>query len=184
MKKIFLTLFIVAASISMNAQISKLEKLFDQYQDTKGVTSIKIAKPMFNLINKLDIGDTGIDQIKPLMKDINSIKILIFEKSGKDSLPTTVNMVKIKDEINSSIKNLKYEELMTVNSDGKRIKFLTQDTSSSIVKDLLLSITGDDQNLFLLLDGKVNVEDVSKLINSEDKGDKGDKGSKGDKGKK
>lgn len=184
MKKIFLTLFIVAASISMNAQISKLEKLFDQYQDTKGVTSIKIAKPMFNLINKLDIGDTGIDQIKPLMKDINSIKILIFEKSGKDSLPATVNMVKKKDEINSSIKNLKYEELMTVNSDGKRIKFLTQDTSSSIVKDLLLSITGDDQNLFLLLDGKVNVEDVSKLINSEDKGDKGDKGSKGDKGKK
>ena len=86
MKKIFLTLFIIAAGIGVNAQISKLEKLFDQYQDTQGVTSIKIAKPMFNLINKLDIPDTGLDQIKPLMKDVNSIKILIFEK-GKRQYP-------------------------------------------------------------------------------------------------
>ena len=92
-------------------------------------------------------------------------------------------MSKIRDEINSSIKNLKYEELMTVNSDGKKIKFLTQDTTTSVVKDLLLSITGNDENLFLLLDGKVNVDDISKLVNSDEKGDKGDKGSKGDKGK-
>lgn len=87
MKKIFLTLFIVAAGIGVNAQISKLEKLFDQYQDTKGVTSIKIAKPMFNLLNKLDIQDAGIDQIRPLIKDVNSIKILIFEKNKKIVLP-------------------------------------------------------------------------------------------------
>lgn len=184
MKKIFLTLFITAAGIGVNAQISKLEKLFDQYQDTKGVTSIKIAKPMFNLLNKLDIQDAGIDQIRPLIKDVNSIKILIFEKNKKDSIAPTVNMSKIRDEINSSIKNLKYEELMTVNSDGKKIKFLTQDTTTSVVKDLLLSITGDDENLFLLLDGKVNVDDISKLVNSDEKGDKGGKGPKGDKGKK
>lgn len=183
MKKIFLTLFIIAAGIGVNAQISKLEKLFDQYQDTKGVTSIKIAKPMFNLLNKLDIQDAGIDQIRPLIKDVNSIKILIFEKNKKDSIAPTVNMSKIRDEINSSIKNLKYEELMTVNSDGKKIKFLTQDTTTSVVKDLLLSITGDDENLFLLLDGKVNVDDISKLVNSDEKGDKGGKGPKGDKGK-
>ncbi|KAF5276567.1 hypothetical protein FQR65_LT16274 [Abscondita terminalis] len=183
MKKIFLTLFITAAGIGVNARYSKLEKLFDQYQDTKGVTSIKIAKPMFNLLNKLDIQDAGIDQIRPLIKDVNSIKILIFEKNKKDSIAPTVNMSKIRDEINSSIKNLKYEELMTVNSDGKKIKFLTQDTTTSVVKDLLLSITGNDENLFLLLDGKVNVDDISKLVNSDEKGDKGDKGSKGDKGK-
>jgi hypothetical protein len=54
--------------IGVNAQISKLEKLFDQYQDTKGPPSIKIAKPMFNLLNKLDIQDAGIDQIRPLIK--------------------------------------------------------------------------------------------------------------------
>ncbi|CAM3635911.1 DUF4252 domain-containing protein [Elizabethkingia occulta] len=181
MKKIFLTLFIIAAGIGVNAQISKLEKLFDQYQDTQGVTSIKIAKPMFNLINKLDIPDTGLDQIKPLMKDVNSIKILIFEKGKKDSTLSGVNMSKIKDEINSSIKNMKYEELMSVNSDGKKIKFLSQDTTTSVVKDLLLSITGDDENLFLLLDGKVNVDDISKLVNSEEQGDKGPKGNKGKK---
>ncbi len=38
---------------------------------------------MFNLLNKLDIQDAGIDQIRPLIKDVNSIKILIFEKGKK-----------------------------------------------------------------------------------------------------
>jgi hypothetical protein len=76
---------------------------------------------------------------------------------------------------------MKYEELMSVNSVGKKIKFLSQDTTTSIVKDLLLSITGDDENLFLLLDGKVNVDDISKLVNSEEQGDKGPKGNKGKK---
>ncbi len=43
------------STLNIFGQSDKLNQLFDQYQDTEGVTSIKIAKPMFRLLGNLNI---------------------------------------------------------------------------------------------------------------------------------
>lgn len=68
----------------INAQKDNLDQLFEKYQETEGVTSIKIAKPMFNMLNKLNIADDELAQIKPLLSKINGLKILIIEKSDHE----------------------------------------------------------------------------------------------------
>ena len=68
----------------MNAQKEQLDQLFEKYQNTEGITSIKIAKPMFNLLNNLNIADEELAQIKPLLSKINGLKILIIEKSDNE----------------------------------------------------------------------------------------------------
>ena len=172
MKKLLL-IFALTFSyfIQINAQKDKLDQLFDKYQESEGVTSIKIAKPMFNMLNKLNINDSELEQIKPLLSKINGLRILIVEKptvannTGSQNKINLGNFQSLQSDINNSIKNMKYEELMTVNSKDNKIKFLSSDATNGILDNLLLNISSDGNTVLMMLDGKISMEDVSKLIN-------------------
>jgi len=155
MKTVLSMLLLLVATVT-NAQVSKLDKIFDTYQEAKGVTSIKIGKPMFNMINKMNLGDDkDMEQIKPLLTKINSIKMLIVEDSVHS---------KVKDEVKQAFSNIKYEELMAIHSDGSRIKFLAENTADSVLNNLLLDISSEGSTIFMILDGKINYEDLNKLV--------------------
>ena len=170
MKKL---LFIFALTFSyffqINAQNAKLDQLFEKYQEADGVTSIKIAKPMFNMLNKLNIADDELSQIKPLLSKINSLKILILEKPETNNAVANQNQMqlfqKLQNEIGASLKNMKYEELITVNSKDNKIKFLSTDAANGILDDLLLSINSEGNTVLMMLDGKISMDDVNKLVN-------------------
>ena len=97
----------------INAQKEKLDQLFEQYQESEGVTSIKISKPMFNMLNKLNIDDSELSQIKPLLNKINGLKILIVEKPessanlGSEEQRLVNISKKLQTDIAASIKNMK-----------------------------------------------------------------------------
>ena len=157
----------------INAQKDKLDQLFEQYQETDGVTSIKISKPMFSMLNKLNIADDELAQIKPLLSKINSLKILIIEKPqyskvAEDARPY-LQFKKLQSDIASSIKSMKYEELITVHSKDNKIKFLSSDATDGILDNLLLSINADGNTLLMMLDGKISMDDVNNLINEAEK---------------
>lgn len=178
MKKIFLLLAITFSWINLSAQKDKLNQLFDQYQDAKGVTSIKIAKPMFNMLSKLDIEDAELDKIKPLLSKINGIKILVVERPEiKDSLSVDskkliANFKNLSSEISTAVSKLNYEELMTVNSKDNKVRFLAIDTANGILDNLLLSVNSKESNVLLMLDGKISMDDVNALISEAQEMDK------------
>ena len=170
-KKIALIIaFFCAAITTVSAQKEKLDQLFDRYQDSEGVTSIKISKPMFSMLNKLNLGDGELDQIKPLLSKINGLKILIIEKpngnlvDGK-GLKSNLNYTGIQTDISSILKSLNYEELMSVNSKDNKIKFLSAGAKDGILDDLLLNISSEDNTVLMMLDGKISMDDVNKLVN-------------------
>ena len=169
MKKLLL-IFALTFSyfFQINAQKEKLDQLFEKYQETEGVTSIKIAKPMFSMLNNLNINDSELDQIKPLLSKINGLKILIVEKPDtKSATDGKQNGIfqNLQADISNSIKNMKYEELMTVNNKDNKIKFLSSDATNGILENLLLSINSEDNTVLMMLDGKISMDDVNKLIN-------------------
>ena len=144
MKKILLIFIFMFTSLNIFGQSDKLNQLFDQYQDTEGVTSIKIAKPMFRLLGNLNIEDEDLKKIKPLINKVNSLKILVVDKpdsNNKDSIVAYNNFQKVQKSMLSALKNLNYEELMTVNSKDNKIKFLAANTASNVLDNLLLSFT-------------------------------------------
>ena len=172
MKK-FLLIFALFFShfFNVNAQKDKLDQLFEKYQETEGVTSIKIAKPMFSMLNKLNINDSELEQIKPLLSKINGLRILIVEKPTVANNTVSQNKINLgnfqslQSDINNSIKNMKYEELMTVNSKDNKIKFLSSDATNGILDNLLLNISSEGNTVLMMLDGKISMDDVNKLIN-------------------
>ena len=157
MKGFLIVCLLLVASMA-NAQISKLDKLFEQYQGKKGVTTLKIGAPMFKLLGNLKIDDEDMQKITPLLKNVKSLRMLIVE-DGEDKNLTSV--------IRSAVSNLKFEELMTLNSDGEDIRFLVENISanSDILNNLLLTINGDGQNLFMILDGAIPLKEVTGLVN-------------------
>ena len=171
MKKLLFILAFFFSFLNVNAQKEKLDQLFEKYQETEGVTSIKIAKPMFSMLNKLNINDSELDQIKPLLSKINGLRILIVEKPtvatnpGSQDKLNLSNFQSLQSDITNSIKNMKYEELMTVNSKDNKIKFLSSDATNGILDNLLLSINSEGNTVLMMLDGKISMEDVNKLIN-------------------
>lgn len=174
MKKLLLIFALLFSYFSqVNAQKDKLDQLFEKYQEAEGVTSIKIAKPMFNMLNKLNIADDELAQIKPLLSKINGLRILIVEKpkeSTKAEDQMKLNQFsKLQSDIGNSLKNMKYEELITIHSKDNKIKFLSSDATNGILDNLLLSINAEGNTVLMMLDGKISMDDVNMLINEAEK---------------
>lgn len=163
MKKISILIVLFLLSTNIFGQTEELNKLFDKYQDTEGVTSIKIAKPMFKLLNNLKIDDEELGKIQPLLGKVNGLKMLVLEKSGTSKNPI-INEGKIEKEIAASLKNMKYEELVTVNSKDAKIKFMAQDITSNVMDNLILNIISEDSSVLMMLDGKISMDDVNNLM--------------------
>ena len=155
MKVFLLTISLFVATVA-HAQIAKLDQIFEQYKEQKGVTSIKIGKPMFKMLNKMNIGDADIETVKPLLDKVNSIKMLVFENAGSA----------IQNEVSTAISNLQYEELLVINSDGDKIRFLAENVDGDFVDNLLLSINSDGETVFMILDGSLKYDDINALVNN------------------
>lgn len=154
------------------AQKQKLYDLFDKYQEIEGVTSIKIAKPMFGMLSKLDLQDAELDNIKPMLNKIEGLRILVIEKPKQDSLKKNtakdltqqlLDFNNLQTEISTSVKNLNYEELIAVTSKDNKIRFLASDASDGNLDNLLLSINAADNTVLMMLDGQISMEDVNNL---------------------
>ena len=168
MKKIFIILALTFSWFTnVSAQREKLYSLFDKYQETEGVTSIKIAKPMFSMLSKLDIKDAELDNIKPVLDKIQGLRILVIEKPESDSInkKAMLNFNSLQKDISSSLKNLNYDELMTVNSKDAKVKFLAADAANGVLDNLLLSVNSEGNQVLMMLDGKISMDDVNKLAN-------------------
>ncbi len=163
MKKIALLIVLFLLSTNIFGQTEELNKLFDKYQDTEGVTSIKIAKPMFKLLNNLKIDNEELGKIQPLLGKVNGLKMLVLEKSGTSKNPI-LSEGKIEKDIANSLKNMKYEELVTVNNRDAKIKFMAQDITANVMDNLILNIMSEDSSVLMMLDGKISMDDVNNLM--------------------
>lgn len=174
MKKIFFVCIFFFVCSNIFAQKEKLNEIFDKYQNVEGIISIKITKPMFNMLSELDINDEELQQIKPLLSKIDSIKILVMEmpedeenasKNNKYKEKIIEDFKKASSEIFEAVRNLNYQELMSVNSRENKIKFLSSGVSNGFYDNLLLSVNSDKTNVLLMLDGKISINEISNLIN-------------------
>ncbi|MCX8533671.1 DUF4252 domain-containing protein [Chryseobacterium luquanense] len=164
MKKILIICTLVLSHFfNVYGQKNKLDQLFDKYQEVEGVTSIKIAKPMFGMLSNLNIADAELDQIKPLLSKIDGLKVLITES-------TKGELANVNKEISSYLNNLNYSEIMSVKNAGSKIKFLSAEAKSDgTLDDMLLSIdSGGGENILVMLDGRLSMDDVNKIINSSE----------------
>lgn len=173
MKRIFFIIAIMLSSFATSfAQTDKLNKLFQDFEKNGGVTSINIKKPMFKLLNTIDVDDAYVGKIKPILNDVDGLKILIIPKITfpdrlKDENLANVKMNEEKtDRVNKALKSLNFNELMSMNSDGTSMKFLAEDEKDNYLENLVFNVDSKEENIIFILNGKMKLSDVNKIINS------------------
>lgn len=168
MKKLILILFLVFSQFtSVFGQKDQLNQLFDKYSDVDGITTIKISKPMFGMLKKLDINDSQLSQVQPLLGKINSLKMIIINKPElRNNKVTGLN--NLNEVISSTLQNINYQEIMSVNNKDGKIKFLASDPKNGIMEDVVMNIDNGEDRLLILMDGKIAMNDLNTLFNDND----------------
>lgn len=152
MKKKLLLSLIFAVSCLTFGQRKALDSIFNTFSGKENITTINISKSMFSLVDGAT-NDKNLAKIKPLLKDVKNIKIIIITNDS--------NSV---SELEKSIKKINYENLMSLDSQDGKVDFFAQKTNDEYLQDVLLRAGQKDQSVILLLDGKIKVEDISSLI--------------------
>ncbi len=150
---LFITVFITSTTISAQS----LNSFFNDLEHRDDVAIISVNKEMFTMFAAMDIDVDGAD-IKEMVKDINSLKIYIQEDNADYETFKTARGI---------AQSSSMSELISVKDGSERVYLYTdQSDGDNYVQNLLLMVRETDQNIFIRLDGRVNLDDLSKLTDN------------------
>ncbi|KQT19274.1 hypothetical protein ASG31_18010 [Chryseobacterium sp. Leaf404] len=174
MKNIVLFILLFLGSFTTcTAQNEKIDQLFNDMQKN-GVTSIEIKKPMFALLNSIDISDDYLGKIKPIMRDVDGLKLLVFSKITFPDHLKSENRGQIKmneeksERVSKLLSDLNLNELMSLKSDDVSMKFLAENARNGILENLIFNVDSKDEIVIFMLNGKMKMDDVNKMISSSE----------------
>lgn len=181
MKNIFsVLLIIISGLVTFSGQTDKLDQLFQDFEKKGGVTSINIKKPMFKLLNTIDVNDDYLSKLKPILNEVDGVKLLIVPKATFPENLKSENIENIRlnqektNRINKALQGLNFNELMSVNNEGTSMKFLAEAEKGDFLENLVFNIDSDDENILFILNGKMKMADVNKIISSTEAKDNTD----------
>lgn len=158
--------------VTCTAQTEKLDKFFRSFENKSGVTSIDIRKPMFDLLSRIDINDEYLGKIKPVMRDVNGLKLLVFSKiTFPDHLKSeNKGQIKMNEEkserVSKLLADLNLNELMSLKNGDVSMKFLAENEKDGILENLIFNVDSKDEIVIFMLNGEMKMDDVNKMINS------------------
>ncbi len=155
-----LVIFLMAVAITGT---SFAQDVFDKFESDTKVTSFVATAKMFKLIRDIDFDtdDPDAQAYKDLIDNIDYIRVFVAEDAtARADMNSTVSQY-LKS-------NTSLEELMRVNSEGKKVRFYSKDgESEGFVKELLMHVTGDmdgkQMAVIMSLTGDLNLAQISKL---------------------
>lgn len=160
MKKIILSILSITIPLILSAQTSPVEGIFDKYSGKDGYTSVYITKYMFELFAKI-ANEKEDKEFKEITSKLNGIKILTIDsimnlKRGHDFYKEIVSSLPIKD----------YKDLMIIKEGSGEIKFMIREDASKISE--LIMVMGGSEAVLIVLQGDIDLKQVSKLSKSMD----------------
>ncbi|ALM48355.1 hypothetical protein AMR72_05235 [Flavobacterium psychrophilum] len=173
MKKFIITSVLAVLPFVSFAQTTA----FNKFEDVEGIQAVSINKEMFDMFRSMDSSakDEKTKTYMDLAGQVDNVKIFTTsEKKFKKQ---------IKEAVAGYLKQNTLQELMSVSTEGNKVKiYVRQGSSDSIIKEGLVFVENDDRKedaVLISFTGNVNLNDLKDI-----KDFKGLKGSKGDKGSK
>jgi len=161
MKKTFLIIVCLLLSTTLMSQINnpRLNNLISLMENTESCTVIKISKPMFKFIEKLDVGYP----IQKLADKIESFTVITANlEDNKD--PHISSYIK---DINLVISRLlNYEELITIKDKDTTVKMIAEKSKDDSVKNFIMTVKSDKEFMLMVLNGNFIDEDFNDWLNN------------------
>ena len=160
MKKMFA--IILALIITVGADAQSLKSFFKSLEDGDEYAVVSVNKEMFKMLASFDIDVDDEVSLKDLISGINKLKVYVKD-DGADL--EDFNKLKSIAEANNM------SELLSVKDGNQRVLLYTnRSDDSDMVKDILLLVSEENENVFIWLDGKIDLKQVAKLAKKLDIG--------------
>ncbi|MBR6882248.1 MAG: DUF4252 domain-containing protein [Bacteroidales bacterium] len=155
MKRFVLVAALLLTTITTFAQNGK--SIYQKYSDTEGVSAVYISPAMFRLIGKIpDLQIEGEDvNLAPIIKSLTGLYLI-------DSENPAIN-ASLKADAEQFVMKGNYELLMEAKDSGETMRLFTVGTET-IVNGFVMIADEGDETTFIFLDGKMNREELEKVI--------------------
>ncbi len=155
MKRFVLVAALLLTTITAFAQNGK--SIYQKYSDAEGVSAVYISPAMFRLIGKIpDLQIEGEDvNLAPIIKSLTGLYLI-------DSENPAIN-ASLKADAEQFVRKGNYELLMEAKDSGETMRLFTVGTET-IVNGFVMIADEGDETTFIFLDGKMNREELEKVI--------------------
>lgn len=158
MKKIYTLLVLMVLSIGAMLPASAQNKIFEKYSDMDNVEYICITKSMLKLMS---LGSNSVNINGVNVKGVtDAIKILLIINSEDDSVSQ-----KMKADFNRIKSDSNYELLMMIKNNQEKVYTLFNDNSKE--KELIMYISDEDSQTFIVMTGALTKDIVNGLMSSD-----------------
>lgn len=154
MKSIIITISLLFAFSGIFAQNSKIDDIFNKFQDKEGITSVILTADLMKFASEVEIPDSTMN----FLKNIKQVRILSFEKALAQDVVAFENMVK-----DVSLNN--YKELMVVKEKNNNVRMLALEGQGRW-NDFILIVTGGQKQALINVQGSISPKDLQGLSKS------------------
>lgn len=154
MKKIIFALIVIMTCQTGFAQ--NVDALYNYFKDKKGVESVTVS-PLLMKFARLFMDED--DKSNPLIKGVNSLRVLDLEESPQE----------VKERFTKEVAKLNtngYEMWLEAKEDGENVKIIAK-MKEDTIRELLLMTTGKGDCALVMIKGKIKKEDIQAIINDD-----------------
>lgn len=166
MKKIVFTLAVIvyATTSAIYAQTA-IDNLYQQYAGESGFTSINISPEMFGFLSSIDMNDSSekAKETQGVLDQLSGLKMLVYEPDSN----AKTNEAFIQ-KVKSLSKAKGYSELMSIDSEDEKIKFLSKKGPDGKVLELLMIVVDEREAVIMSITGNLDMKSISQISKSLD----------------
>ena len=148
MKRLLLILVLTALPLTLTAQSSSLDRIFDDYAGRKEYQSLIYGKAMLSMMKENASSD-----VQALLDGIKVIRIISY-KGQADTLC---------DKVQAAIRG-GHDRISTISGDGRTSTFYIYEPDNKR-KDMsfVMTILGPEESVVMEIIGRFDVKDISRL---------------------
>ena len=157
MKKLFITIAIIMASLATYAQGTVVNKYFNQLADNDKFTKVSISSKMFSLFTELEAGSEAEEEFLKAVSKLKGLKVIASDSIG--------NAAKMYNQALKDVDAAGYDELMSVQDAEENMRFSIKESGGKI-EELLMVVGGKKRFVLLSLYGEIDLKNISKIARS------------------
>ncbi|MEM7162112.1 MAG: DUF4252 domain-containing protein [Bacteroidota bacterium] len=150
--------FVLCCGLSVQAQNNAIDRYFDQYANDETFTKVSISSKMFNLFTNFDLENEEDQKVIESISKLKGLKMLVANE-----YPEAEQTYRQAIQLPQS----RMEELMTVESKEKELKFFITEENGKIAELLMLSYEKDHMIIMSLV-GDIDLKELSSLSSKMD----------------
>ncbi|MBN2175047.1 MAG: DUF4252 domain-containing protein [Bacteroidales bacterium] len=162
-----LLILIVFVPVLSWSQESSADKIFEQYSDKDGFTSVDITKGLFELFAEIDADDPEFEEFQQALKGLESLRLLAY--SLEDGKGNQAEKEKFIQDVRDGVSLKDFKELMVIRDEEANINFYAKN-NNQIITEMIMIVDGKDEAVLLSLSGDIDLNHIAKLGSAMDMG--------------